>query len=204
MASKNEVNGNTPEFRGSYINVFQARLNTLNNKMQFSIAAIFEPGTNFLKLESLVENVLTERWGADKAKWPKNIRSPFRKHEEKEKDGVLPDGYKPGGIFMTFSTTENPRSPKPVVYDQRNKKIDEADQSKVYSGAYYIANVTASAYPKKGVTGIAPGVAFYLNGIQLVRDGEPLSGRPSVEKAFAPVEGFEDSQGAVSVFGDLT
>ena len=199
---------NTPEFRASYVNVFAARMNTLSNKMEYSVTALFPKGAKITALEKACEAAVMQRWGSDKTKWPKNLRSPFRKQEEREKDGELPAGHEAGAVFVTFKTNENPRMPRPGVFDQRNKRIEEVDQSKIYSGCWLVANVTAGAYPKKGVTGIAPGVTFYLNGVQLVRDDEPLSGRPSVEKSFAPIEGFESddaaSEGAGGLFNSLT
>ena len=197
---------NSPEFRASYVNVFQAKMNTLSNKMEYSVTALFKKGADLTPLMKACESAMIQRWGPDKSKWPANIRSPFRKQEERAKEGELPAGHEKGAIFCTFKTAENPRQPKPGVFDQRNKKIEEVDQHRIYSGCWMIANVTAAAYPKKGVTGISPGVSFYLNGVQLVRDDDPISGRPQVEKAFAPIEGFEDTeeQGAGSLFNSLT
>lgn len=200
---------NTPEFRGCYLTVFEPKLNTLNGKMQYSVTALFKKGQDLKAMQDAAQAACVQRWGSDKAKWPKNIRSPFRDQAEKEKEGELPAGHVAGAAFVTFSTNENPRSPKPAVFDQRNKRIEPADCHRVTSGFWFIANVTAGCYPSKKDEGkgISPGVKFYLNGLQLVREDEPLSGRPNVEKAFAPVEGFSEdvaAEGAGGLFNSLT
>lgn len=205
MSKGTGITVNTAPFRASYANIFQSRMNTLSNKEEYSVTALFKKGADISALQKAAEAAIIERWGTDKTKWPKNLRSPFRKHEEREKDGVLPDGHEEGGTFVTFKTAASPRHPGPFVIDRDGRtRITVDDQHRIYSGCWLIANVTAGAYPKKGVTGIQPGVTFYLNGIQFVRDDDPLSGRPPVEKAFSPVEGFEESEGASSLFGELT
>lgn len=220
---ENSKTVNTPEFRSSYVTLFQAKPNSLKLDkktgqpvMQFSVQALFKKGEDLTGLKKAVKAAIIERWGADESKWPSkvdpetgkkslDIRMPFRDQSEREKDGELPTGCVAGAIFCTFSTNENPRQPKPAVFDQRNQKVSDEDQHKIYSGCWMKANVTAGAYPPKGVTGIKPGVTFYLNAVQKVRDDEPLSGRPNVEKAFQPIETDESSDGsATGMFSDLT
>lgn len=184
----------TPVFRGSYVNLFQAKENKLSKKMEFSITALFKKGENLTILQRAVEDACVQAWGEDKTKWPKKIRSPFRLQEERAKDGKLPDGHEAGAVFITLKSER-----RPGLVDQNVQEI--LDEHKVYSGAYFKASVTAFAYPRKGTSGIAPGVSFGLSHVQLVRDGDPLSGRPRVEDAFQPVEDTEVSDGsATSMF----
>lgn len=211
--------GNTPAFRASYTNLFEPKPNKLKptkdhpeGAPEYSVTALFKPGEDLKKLETMVMAAIQERYGDDQSKWPKTpdgklaLRLPFRLQDEKKNDkGELPSGHAVGGIFCTFKTGANPKIPAPKVFDQRNQQITIADQTKVYSGCWLMANVTAGVYPKKGVNGIPPGVTFYLNGVQLVRDDDPISGRPNVEQAFAPIEGVEGSPAAATnLFGSLT
>lgn len=209
---------NSPAFRASYINIFEPKPNQLkktaahpDGEPQFSVTALFKKGEDLKVLQGAVMAAIQDRYGDDQSKWPKKpdgslaLRLPFRLQDEKEKEGVMPAGHEKGAVFCTFSTNVNPRIPPPKVYDQFAKPIGISDQTKVYSGCWLIANVTAGVYPKKGVSGIAPGVKFYLNGAQLFKDDEPISGRPSVETAFAPVDGAGDGapMAATNLFGSL-
>lgn len=166
----------TPQFRVSFPNVFKPRRNDLNGKDEFSLMALFEPGTDLTELKAAASAACAKKWGADQTKWPANLKSPFRDQAEKAKDGKLPDGMKAGGIFMTFKSSN-----RPSVVDQNRQEILEP--SKFYAGCYARASVGAYAYDQKGNRG----VSFGLNHVQLWKDGEPLSGRPTVESAFTPI-----------------
>jgi len=168
----------TPKFRVSYPQVFRPKLNDLNGKQEYSLVAIFAPGSDLSLLNAQVAAAATEKWGADKSKWPKPLRNPIRKNEEREKEGKLPDGYEAGGVFINFKGSQ-----KPGVVDQNVQTI--IDESQFYAGCYAIAQVRAYAYDNKGNRG----VAFGLQNIQKVADGDPLSGRQRAEDAFVPVAG---------------
>ncbi len=168
----------TPQFRASYVQVFRPRKNDLNDKMEYSLVAIFPKGADLSALIQATGAAAVEKWGADKTKWPKNLRNPIRKNEEREKDGKLPDGYEPGGHFITLKSTERPG----LVDGNRQPVIDE---TQVYSGCYMRAQVRAYAYLQKGNAG----VSFGLQNVQKMADGEPLSGRQRAEDAFEAVAG---------------
>ena len=186
----------TATFRVSYPNLFTARKNNLSGKDEFSVLALFGKGADIANLKAAANAAVIAEWGADATKWPtKNIddgqggikvisalKNPFRRHEEKMKDGKLPDGMEAGGVFLTFKCYN-----RPGIVDQAMQAILEP--SKIYAGCYGRASVNASTYSEKGNMG----VSFWLNHFQLVKDGEPISGRPNVESAFTPIM---DSQGA--------
>lgn len=177
------MNTVTPKFRVSYPNVFKARKNELNGKEEFSVVALFDKGADLTALKKAAQEATIKKWGADKTKWPTNIRSPFRDQGEREKEGTLPAGHEKGAIFMNFKSTQ-----KPGVVDQQVQPIiDEAD---FYAGCYAIASVNAYAYDQKGNRG----VSFGLGNLQKVKDGEPLGGRTRAQDDFAPIaveEGVE-------------
>lgn len=166
----------TPKFRASYANVFRPQKNNLNDKMEYSVVAIFPKGTDLAPLTAAVKAAAEEKWGTDKTKWPKNLRSPIRKNEEREKDGKLPDGYEPGGYFITLKSTQRPG----LVDGNRQAIIDETG---FYSGCWARAQVRPFAYLQKGNAG----VSFGLQNLQKMADGDPLSGRQRAEDAFEPV-----------------
>lgn len=170
----------TPRFTVSYPKVFKAELNTLSGKMEFSTVALFKKGEDLSALKKAAEEVLIEKLGADKAKWPKGLKSPFRDQSDREKEGVLPAGHVAGAIFMSLKTSN-----KPGVVNQDVQPI--IDESEFYAGCVAQATVRAYYYDQKG----NKGVAFGLQNLQKVAEGEPLSGRSSPSEDFKPVEGAE-------------
>jgi len=175
------ANVNTPTFRVSYPNVFKAKKNDLNGKDEFSVVALFKKGEDLTKLKEAAQKAIVEKWGPDKAKWPANLRTPFRLQEEraKEVDGkrVLPAGHEEGAIFLNLKSSQ-----RPGVVDQNVQDI--IDESQFYAGCYARASVNAYAYDQKGNRG----VSFGLGNIQKVRDGEPLGNRARPEADFAPIQ----------------
>jgi hypothetical protein len=185
----------TPVFVGSFPNILEPKLNELNDKMEYSIVALFPKGADLSKLQAAAKEVIEKKWGTDKKKWPKNLRSPFRDQGEREKENddgkmVLPPGHEKGAIFMNFKTKD-----KPGVVDAKNQPI--IDSSEVYAGAKYRASVRPFAYDTKGNCG----VSFGLQNIQKVGEGESLSGRVKAEDEFAPIE--TDGEGTASSTDDL-
>jgi hypothetical protein len=171
----------TPEFRVSYPNVFEARLNDQNNKMEYTLVALFKSGEKLDSLKNLVREEATKLWGADSKKWPKKMKSPFRDQAEREKeldDGtmVMPEGYSKGAIFINLKSRQ-----QPGLIDAKRQPI--LDPAEFYAGCYARASVTAFAYDVKG----NQGVAIWMTNLQKTRDGEPLSGRPKAEDEFSAI-----------------
>lgn len=184
----------TPMFRVSWPNVFKPRKNEMNGKEEYSVVALFPKGADLTPLKKAAEAAIVEKWGPDKSKWPSNIRSPFRDQGEKGKlvDGkkILPAGYEEGAIFLNLKSTH-----RPGVVDQNVQDI--IDESQFYPGCFARATVNAFAYDQKGNRG----VSFGLANVQKVKDGDPLSGRPSAVEEFAPIEGATSQGGSASATG---
>ena len=177
MANENLM---TPEFRVSYPAVFRAKKNDLNGKDEYNVVALFKKGEDLSKLKAAAEKAICDKWGSDKAKWPKNLRSPFR--DQGEKEGA---GYEEGAVFMNLKSNQKPG----LVNAQVEDIIDE---SEFYSGCYARATVSCYAYDQAGNRG----VSFGLQNIQKLRDGDPLGGsRPKAQNEFAPVESGGSSGG---------
>ena len=184
----------TPKFRVSYPNVFRAKKNDLSGKDEFSVVALFPKGSDLRALQAAAKEVTVEKWGADPKKWPKNLRSPFRKHEEKmteTDDGkqVYPSGMEEGGIFMNLKSSQ-----KPGVVDATVQDIIE--ESEFYAGCYARATVRAYAYEMKGNSG----VSFGLQNIQKVAEGDPLGSRTKAQSDFSAIESG-DGDSADNLFG---
>jgi len=167
----------TPKFRVSFPKLFKAEVNKLSGKTEYSVVALFEKGADLSELKNAVTELLTEKLGADKAKWPKNLKSPFRDQAEREKDGKLPAGHAAGAVFMNLKSKD-----RPGVVDAKVQTI--LDENEFYGGCYARATVRPYYYDNAG----NKGVAFGLQNVQKLADGEPMSGRAAAETEFAPVE----------------
>lgn len=177
----------SPKFRISYPSVFKKKLNPLSKKEEYSCMALFPKGADLSRLIAAAKEKTVETWGVDPKKWPKNLRSPFRKHEEKiieNDDGskVYPQGMEAGGIFLTFKSAEKPG----VV--QADGKTD-CLESDIYAGCYCRATLSVYAYGHKGNTGGNCGISFGLQNIQKWEEGDPLGSRTKAQDDFAPIEG---------------
>lgn len=180
----------TPEFRVSYPYLFQPQqpmANSASKDPKYSVVMLFPKGADLSKLKAAAEAAGAEKWGADKTKWPKGLRSPFRDQGEKESEG-----YVAGAIFVTATSKQ-----KPGIVNAGVQPI--IDSSEVYAGCYGRATVRAYAYDNAGNRG----VAFGLQNFQKTRDGESLSGRMKAEEEFDPVASAvaEDGAGAAGIFG---
>lgn len=175
----------TPIFRGAFLTLYTPvkMKDDPDAKKKYSVKAVFEPGADLTVLKKAAQAALVEKWGNDV---PKNVRSPFRLNSDLDNpiQGVADDA-----VIVSFSAAEG-KAPGVVGPDLR----EITDSVECYAGAYYRANFGAYAYNKKG----NKGVAFGLNNIQKVRDGEPLDvGRIPAHKVFEPIEG---SGGAAEIF----
>lgn len=166
----------TPKFRVSFANVFrpQAPLpgTPAGAKPKYGLTMLFAKDADLTALRQAAHAAAVEKFG-DKLKDPafqKRLRSPFRDQGEKTFDG-----YVAGAVFINATSSQ-----KPGLVDQDVNPIIE--ESQFYSGCYAIATVNAFAYDTAGNVG----VAFGVNNIQKVADGEPLGGRTRPEDDFRP------------------
>ena len=182
----------SPEFRAAFVSVFKAtagkNADGTTNKPKFSIRACFPPTTKLDALKREAESAARDKWGD---KIPKTLRSPFRLNEELE--NPIP-GIGDDWVIMTFSANEDRR---PGIVDAQLQ--DSIDDSNVYSGAWYRAQIRAFAYENAGNKGIS----FGLQNVQKLRDDDPLgSGRIPASKAFEAVDDLATGgQTATSIFG---
>jgi hypothetical protein len=194
--SSERITGMTPKFRVSYPNVFEPRLNDQSGKMEYTMVALFEKGANLDELKALVKKAAEAEFGTDQKKWPKNLRSPFRDQGEREKeleDGtkIMPEGYVKGAVFINLKNKV-----QPGLVDADRKAI--LDPAEFYAGCWARATVSVFGYSKG-----SPGVAIWMNNVQKLADGEPISGRPRAEDEFAAVSGGAETGGgedATSIF----
>jgi hypothetical protein len=189
MTKENQMsNLKTPKFIVSYPSVFEPKKNDQNGKLEYSLCAIFPKGADLSALEKAVTKLLESKFGVDRSKWPRPLKSPFRKHEDRMKvddkgNEYFPVPYEAGGIFMNLKSKF-----KPGLVDQQVRPI--TDQSSFYPGCVAIATLGEPYYYEHQGN---KGIAFGLNNIQKVADGAPLVSRVKVEDEFSPVEGAGSS-----------
>lgn len=157
----------TPEFRVSFPAVFTPRAAVEGQEKKYSITMLFDKKTDLTALKQAVASVLAEKYGPDKAKWPKGLRLPFRDGSEKDYSGYE-------NVIFASATSKI----KPGVVDQNVQPIIEP--SEFYGGCYARATVNAYAYDVSGNKGVALG----LRNVQKLRDGEAFSGKNDASKDF--------------------
>lgn len=190
----------SPEFRVSYPNIFEPKLNQLSKKLEFSMVALFKKGQDIKSLEEKVLEALKEKWGEGKitktgnqyqytnAKSTFNIRLPFRDQGDRIKDGNLPGGHEAGAIYLNLKSNK-----KPGLVDQTLQDI--IDPNMFYAGCYARAALTPFAYDQAG----NKGVSFGLGAVQKVKEGEPLGNKIDPHTAFEPIADLPQ-EGASSLF----
>lgn len=168
----------TPNFRAAYISVFKAsaqkNADGTMGRAKFSIRAAFPPTADLKPLKEAAAAAAREKWGD---KIPKGMRSPFRLNDELDKP--VPD-IGEDWVIMTFSANEDRR---PGLVDA--KRQDIIDESEVYSGAWFRAQVRPFAYEQAGNRG----VSFGLQNVQKIKDDKAMAGgRIPASQVFDAVE----------------
>jgi hypothetical protein len=172
----------TPEFRASWVALFRPVAGKANpgaalKEPEYSIRAVFPPTADLSKLKEQAGIAATEKW----AVLPKSLNSPFRRNDELDNpiEGIGDDW-----IIMTFTAKKDKFSAKSHLVDAHNNGI--MDETEVYSGAWFKAQVQSYAYDTAG----NKGVSFGLRNVQMTRDDDPIGGgNGPANKAFEPVGG---------------
>ena len=187
---------NTPEFRVAFPQVFRPKKNDLSGKDEFSLVALFPKGADLSSLKEAAQAAMEKKWGPEKSKWPKPLRSPFRDQGDREKikegKATLPQGYVKGAIYLSLRSSQ-----RPGVVDKDVQDI--MDESDFYGGCWARASINAYAYDTAGNRG----VSFGLGNVQKLRDDDAFGNRTKPEDDFSPVatsEATDTSQTASDLF----
>ncbi|MEM5780165.1 MAG: ssDNA-binding protein [Lawsonibacter sp.] len=176
------MNSNTVtsgEVRLSYCNLFQPFAVNATEEPQYSVTALI-PKTDSATLYGMSAAIEAAKAAGMSSKWDGRI-PPVLDITLRDGDGPRPSDGEPygpecrGHMVLKCKTKQ-----KPFVVDQNVQDI--IDPSKVYSGCYGRVNVTFIPYNNNGKKGIT----CLLNGVQLLRDGEPLAGGVTAAEAFGP------------------
>ncbi len=173
----------TPKARASFPNLFKARSfqNNPDEKKDFGMDLIFDPkqieeggkgkgGKVTPSLKQAYRNACIDKWGPDKAKWPKfkyGFSDVFKDGDEiKNAEGEPYSGYEGKIIVKAKSSEKYP----PKVFDRSGQP--SKDESLVYGGCYVQAKIIARPYDFAGNRG----VSFKLYEVIFREDGERFGG----------------------------
>lgn len=199
----------TPEFQAGYPNLFEPKAGEGMTKKRYSVCMLFQtketpqskaagrPVVDIKPLQDLVRNVIIEKYGPDRSKWPPfgdktgMLKLPFRSGEEigkKDKKGFGPgitfcDAGKPGDQVRPGIA-----GPKAGA-DGRPELL--TIPSDVYGGCFMRAKVNAYFWENNGRCGVSLG----LQSLQKLRDGEPFGGGSDAQADFdaIPAPASEDA-----------
>lgn len=168
--------------RFSYCNLFEPKppLNNPTGEPKYSVTVLV-PKTNTAAKAAIDQAIAQAIELGVSSKW-NGVRPPMPSLPVHDGDGVRPSDGQPYGeeckgcwIFTASSKQA------PFVVDGQVQNI--IDPRLVYSGMWGNISVNFFAYNSAGKKGIGCG----LNGVQKIRDGEPLGGRVTAQDAFQAV-----------------
>lgn len=179
----------TPRFRASFVWAFrpQPPMEGSVGEPKYGVTMLFDATARktqqFEAMKKLAVQAAKEKFGEklkpDGKGWFVGLRSPFRDGNDKQEL----DGY--AGMVFASATSKS----QPGIVDQNLQRI--ISEEDYYSGCYSRATVTAYGYDKAGNRG----VAFGLQNLQKLAEGERFSGRAAAEDDFDSVDDFVGGEG---------
>ncbi len=166
--------------RFSYCHLFQPVSRNANEDPKYSTTILLPKSNTAMKaaidaaIEQAVNDGVSKKWNGVK---PPYIAIPIHDGDGARPSDGMPFGAECRGHWVFTASGKQ----APFVVDAQVQNI--INPSEVYSGMYGNVNVTFFPYNSNGKKGVGCG----LNGVQKVRDGEPLSGRVTAAEAFKPV-----------------
>lgn len=156
-----DKNLNTPEFRASYLKVFEPEKNDKGEDV-YGVSAIFPKSTDLSALKSAGLAALVAKFGPDAKEQVKlgRLHWPFR---DGDTDPTLSKHAENHGAIVVKLSTK-----KPIGIVGPDLRPITAKEFK--SGDYAIANVLPFAFDGSRKKGLS----FVLMAIQKIRTGEPL------------------------------
>lgn len=171
----------SPEAIASYPHLFEPRPNMSTGAPEYSVSLVFEPDADLKSLKAAALEVAKEKFGSKTEALIKSgsLRMPFR-------DGA--DKYGEGYVYINTKCKAAPGIVSRFAgADGKPQKIE--DPAEIYAGARIRCSLSPYAYDVSG----NKGVAFGLNNVQKLRDGERIDGRLSADSEFEALESADTS-----------
>lgn len=160
--------------RLSYANLFEPKTIGKEGEPKYSVSLLI-PKSDTRTVKQLKDAIIQAE--ADgKSRWPNEFKNPKNPLHDGDLEKPDDSNYKGHYYINASAKADN----KPQLVDRKCNPITDKEQ--LYSGCY--ANVGISLFPYK--TG-SKGVSAGLNGVQFVKDGDRLDGRPQVEDMFSVI-----------------
>lgn len=175
----------TPPGTASYAFVWKPQPSmTVGQEPKFAITLVVSKKVDLEPLKNACRTAAIKKFGdkADKLIRIGKIKLPFRDGDEERED----DELYAGKIFFAAKSNQQPR-----VVDEDLQPI--TDQFEFYSGCKCRISVWPYGYDVNG----NKGVAFSLNNVQKLGDGERLSGRQAPEDEFGEDSDEDDDEAPV-------
>lgn len=167
----------TPHFRVSFPHLDKPHSGFKNQEPVYSLQMLFPKGTDLTEMKKAVHQAKVNKWGPNKDKWPKNLRSPFKDGNEKNLEN-----------YVDMTVIEARTKLKPGIVDRDLNEIMDAKE--VYAGCWGRATLTCYAYDNAGNRG----VSFGLQNVQKVKDDKAFSGKKNAKDDFDKIEGLDDDE----------
>ncbi len=173
----------TPPFRLSFPNLFE-KSSFKGSEPKYSCVMIFHPDKftaadkkQYQEMKRIANEASVDFHKKALKDLPDNFKRPLKDGAEKEHL----EGYGKGTIFCTASTKQ-----MPGVINKGKDPLHQMTPEDMYPGCWCRATVTSYGYDN-----IGKGVAFGLQNIQKLGDGQNFTGRLAAD------EDFEDNAGEV-------
>lgn len=171
-------------FRASYPYLFEKDKND-----KYSLCCLLPPGYDLSPIKAAINDVLVQRFGPDKKKWPTGLKMPLHSQDERAEKGQA--GYQEGGTYFNCWSFSQPE-----IIDHKRQEI--IDNDAIYPGVWLRAMVTAFWFDNSG----NKGVSFFLGNVQKVRDDARIDSRVKAAAEFddVPYDGGDTSSSADSLY----
>lgn len=177
-------------FRVSYADVHKSRTYE-DNPPKYGVTMLFKKNDKegMASLKKLAQETLKEQW-PDEVKRKKLMKNPKFKNPFRDGDLEKPDtdGYA-GTTFIRASMLDKGNG-GPQVIDRKTGALLTTDDE-FYSGCMAKATVTCYAFDKK----VNKGIAFGLQNLLKIDDGDRFDGRSNAVDDFSDEEGFGEDLG---------
>lgn len=160
----------TPEFRGSFVNVMEAKAYSADQDPKYSMTIAIPKDDKFWKeLNAEIKAVCIKKWN----EVPKKYKTFFKDGDEEEE--------KYGFKGMTVFTASNKQKPGIVVKNDKGDLVEPMNNDEIYSGAYYRASLRPYAYEYQN----SKGVAISLDNVMKTKEGERFGSKTSAAEDFS-------------------
>lgn len=172
-----------PRGRLIWARLFEAEAMEEGNDPSYSCAILYKANQNIKPIRRAIEAAKKDQWGS---KPPRKLNICLIDDDRDiEELAEQYDYIEPGDVILKLRRYE--KMGRPQLWDQNVEPIESPTE--MYSGCHVVADVEFFGWERK----TSAGVSCRLNGLQKVREDEPLGGgRANTKDSFEAVETDDD------------